>query len=178
MLEDVFGADGVSGPIANWFEPTGGESFVKVLLDTYIQSDLSVGTGGDVKGGQDSFTSLCERLPLFDDTCYLGSTNDGFFRSLAAKYIPFGDQIVAAVETVEAFLGEIEGAVAEEVEAFYKPEEKGSCAVLNKDMFGFYETPGSCKTICQSAKSHIFSFSLTIWMMFCRISTTIYLRIL
>lgn len=142
MLGNIFGADGASGPISNWFEPTGGQSFVKVLLDTYIDSDLSVATGGNIKAGTEPFTSICAKLPLGENTCYLASTKDNLLRALAAKYIPFGDQIIAAVELVEGFLAKFEDAYKAEVEIFYKPEETGSCAVLNEDMFGIYETPG------------------------------------
>jgi len=140
LSNKVFGTENVSGSIADWF---GGYDKMEALIDTYLESELSVGRGNDIKAGEAPFSPLCKSLPLLDDACYLGTSDTGFLRKLVAKFLPFGDQIVANIEKFEEQLEKLEDIAEEEIENFYKPTETGSCAVLNEDMFGIYETPGS-----------------------------------
>jgi hypothetical protein len=144
LTDDLFGTADVSGSIAEWFDGSpGGDGFVKSLIEIYLDSELSVATGQEIKSGEAPFTPLCKNLPLLDDACYLGTSDEGFLKLLVAKYVPFGDQIIANVKKFEDLVATAEGLVSEEIEKFYKPAETGSCAVLNSDMFGIYETPGS-----------------------------------
>jgi hypothetical protein len=144
LTNDLIGTADISGSIAEWFEGLpGGDSFVKALIDTYLESSLTVATGQEIKSGEAPFSPLCKNLPLIDDACYLGTSDEGFLSLLVAKYVPFGDQIIANVKKFEDLVATAEGVVLEEIDKFYLPEETGSCAVLNSDMFGIYDTPGS-----------------------------------
>ena len=152
LSNKLFQTQKVSEDVSSLFEPVNGESFVKTILDTIVDSTLSVATGSVIKAGGDPYTKTCADLPLKDNECYLVASSDkSLIRLLVAKYIPFGDVIIKAIETVEGlaeqFADEVDGLtkeVKEEVKVFYDPpaSDSGSCMVVNEDMFGIHEKPG------------------------------------
>lgn len=137
---DALGIDeDLPNAIAKWFGDS--EDIVEFLIEAKAESESSCRSGNSITTNDDE--PICGKLPLEDDTCYFSLYNEkSFLRLLAAKYIPFGDQIVATIESVEGFIGDIEGVVEDGIKEFYKSPDVGSCLVLKNGMIGIHEVPG------------------------------------
>lgn len=92
---------------------------------------------------------VCNRLPLFDDNCYLtANPTSSFLETLiAGSGLPFAKQIITAKQKYDGFVNEIDN-FSEEAHDFLLPDAEpfGQCFAFSdqpdKQMIGFSETPG------------------------------------
>lgn len=122
------------------------EDFLSKLIELYVDAGLDIETGATIQEDSVSnpYPEVCQRLPLFENTCYATQDPDtSFFDLLVANFIPFGDEIIAAKQYVEEQIENLSERI-EEFTDFFLPdaEAPGQCIVFNNDMIGIAENPG------------------------------------
>mmetsp|Transcript_27833 Transcript_27833/g.39102 ORF Transcript_27833/g.39102 Transcript_27833/m.39102 type:complete len:556 (+) Transcript_27833:521-2188(+) len=126
-----------------------GDNIVKEVLLDYFNEQIDTAKGSLITSkDDDTFEPICQRLPLKPDECYLSrDTEENFLEEIISRFVPFGEEILAAKLAFETAIGEIVEPIVEPAVAVYEffiPEgdDLGTCIALNKDMFGIASNPG------------------------------------
>lgn len=175
----LFSSDEVAESVAQWLVRGGASdtSLAEALVDIFVSdpSRLVAATGAQIRDlATDDFPDTCNRLPLNDDTCYVTLpkeeyTEDNFFEQFVADRIPFGREMLQAKEFVFEQLGE-EADSATSFQPYSavlggitsllpEDEDKGSCFVINPDMAGIAESPGTNDVISEGLTTDTVLFS-------------------
>lgn len=150
-VANIFGADKASTSVLGWFgiKDDGTKNFIDEFVQFYFDETFEIATGKEIReGGTNDFSEVCNRLPLDDKTCYLAQdTTNLFIDKLIAKFVPFGEQLIAAKQEFTNAVEETQESL-EEVEEFFSLrgdflQDKGSCAAANENMIAVAEFPVS-----------------------------------